>query len=210
MWVSSFSLVIPDGYLSKRIPFAAFASCQSLDLLLSVDWRGPPCSSLSLGRFNSQRKCWWMGGNDKRSPGLKSLGPSLSRSTTSADILRENNSHHLQPTTPSIPLPVVVFEIANPSFFLSCWPFPKQKSPVIPREMTLRSPNGFQVSLPSFELSELELSCRCNLWMETCSQNSCFPSVFSGSYLGPLHCCWHLFLIGAKFCEVLACVESYH
>lgn len=46
--------------------------------------------------------------------------------------LGKTTSHHLQPTTPSIPLPVVVFEIANPSFFLSCWPFPKQKPQSVP------------------------------------------------------------------------------
>lgn len=43
-----------------------------------------------------------------------------------------------------------------------------------------------------------------------CSQNSCFPPVSSINHLGPFHCCWHLFLIGAKSCEVLACIESYH
>lgn len=110
-------------------------------------WEGPSLTGSADG----------MGGSDKPSPGLKSLRPSLSRSTTSTDILRENNSHHLQPTIPSIPLPVVVFEIANTSFFLSCGLFPKQK-PQSQRD-DFKKPNGFQVSLPSFELNQLELSC---------------------------------------------------
>lgn len=31
----------------------------------------------------------------------------------------------------------------------------------------------------------------------------------SASHLGPFHCRGHLFLIGSKSCEALACIESY-
>lgn len=103
----------------------------------------------------SQRKCWWMGGGDKPSPGLRSLRPSLSSSTTSADILRANNSRHLQPTTPNIHLPVVVLKQQALVFSSAAGHFLNKGHG--PREMAFRSPLASK--FPYLPLNWINLNC---------------------------------------------------